>query len=110
MNFDSLRHEISHLVHEASKPLSKPELQEMCSLADNEVQLANCIFNMCKADELVRHPAPEGSGRAVKWCYGPGENKPGADGAKTPRGGGDPEGEKAEETAARPREAQAQGA
>lgn len=88
MNFESLRHEISHHVHVSREPLSAPQLMEMCELAENETQLANAIYNMCQADQLAKHPAPEGSGRA-RFFYGPGEVKLGATPPQNDAGGGE---------------------
>lgn len=88
MNFESLRHEISHCVHASRDPLSAPQLMEMCELAENETQLANALYNMSQADQIAKHPAPEGSGR-VKFLYGPGKVKLGAMPPQNDAGGGD---------------------
>jgi len=88
MNFASLRHQISHFVHEAHDPLTKPQLMEICDLAENEKQMANAIYNMVKADELTPHPAPEGAGKSVRFAYGPAKNKPGAEPQEDAGGGG----------------------
>lgn len=90
MNFDSLRHQISHFVHESREPLTIARLREICDLAENDKQLANAIYNMAKAGELSKHLAPEGSGEGVRWLYGPGKVKPGAETPKTGAGGGRP--------------------
>lgn len=89
LQFASLRHEISHHVHAANEPLSAPALLEMCKLAQDKVQVSNCLFAMCRANELQKHPAPEGSGMGVRFLYGPGENKPGAERQENDAGGGD---------------------
>lgn len=92
MNFDSLRHQISHFVDESREPLSKARLSEICDMAENDRALVGAIFNMCKDEQLTRHPAPEGSGMGVRWLYGPGKVKPGAETPKTGAGGGRPKG------------------
>jgi len=79
MNFASLRHQISHFVHESREPLSTPRLREICDMAVDGQQLANCLFNMVKDGQLTKHPAPAGSGEGVRWLYGPGKVKPGAE-------------------------------
>jgi len=84
LQFESLRHQISHFVHESRAPLIKRELLKMCDLAVDEKALANALYQMVKADELKQHPAPKGSGQGVKFAYGPGKNKPGAE---VPAGG-----------------------
>lgn len=90
MTFESLRHQISHFVHAARDPLLRSQLVELCDMAVDEKQLADTIFNMCRAQELTKHPAPEGSGKGVRFAYGPGKNKPGAEPEReNPTGGGD---------------------
>jgi hypothetical protein len=78
LQFASLRHEISHVVHGSRERLSQPQLMAMVLLAKNETQLSNALYNMCQADQLTKHPAPEGAGRGVKFIYGPGKVKLGA--------------------------------
>ena len=77
LQFESLRHEISHLVHGSRDPLSGRQLLPMCALGD-EKPIADALFNMCKDGQLTRHPAPEGSGKGCKWVYGPDKVKLGA--------------------------------
>ena len=79
MNFASLRHQISHFVHESREPLSKAQLRDICDMAADDKALANALFQMCAEGALTRHPAPEGSGVGVRWLYGPGKVKPGAE-------------------------------
>jgi len=79
MNFASLRHQVSHFIHESGEPLSTPRLREICDMAVDGQQLANCLFNMVKDGQLIKHPAPAGSGEGVRWLYGPGKNKPGTE-------------------------------
>lgn len=75
LQFESLRHEISHIVHGSRDLLSAKQLLPMCELAEDETQLANALYNMSQADQLAKHPAPEGAGRGVKFVYGPGPGK-----------------------------------
>lgn len=78
LQFESLRHEISHLVHGSREPLSAKQLLPMCGMAEDGKQLANALYNMCAAKQLTQHHAPEGSGDGVRWRYGPGKVKLGA--------------------------------
>jgi len=87
MNFASLRHQISHFVHESREPLSKLQLREICDMAADDTALANALFNMCRDGQLTRHPAPAGSGVGVRWCYGVGKVKPGAEPPENDAGG-----------------------
>lgn len=78
LEFESPRHEISHIVHGSREPLSPKQLLPLCQLVEDERQLSNYLYNMCKDEQLTRHPAPEGSGMGVKFLYGPGPVKLGA--------------------------------
>jgi hypothetical protein len=95
VTFESLRHQVSHFVHEAREPLTFAKLREVCDMAADDKQLANTIFQMCKYRELVRHPAPTGAGMGVRHAYGPGKNKPGAAPQENAAGGGNPKTERA---------------
>ena len=93
LQFASLRHEISHHVHAANEPLKLMQLFEVCKMTETYAQLTSCIFEMCKAGELDKIPAPAGSGQGVRFFYGPGKNKPGAEPQENDTGGGDPKAE-----------------
>lgn len=79
MKFESLRHQISHFVHEAREPLTFAQLREICDMAVDDKQLVNAVYSMSKAGELTKHKAPQGSGMGAKFTYGPGKKKPGAE-------------------------------
>jgi len=87
LSFPSLRHEISHHVHAAREPLTKPQLMPMCKLAADDKALSNALYQMCQVGQLTRHPAPAGSGARVSAAYGPGRVEPGAEDDEPSAGG-----------------------
>lgn len=70
---NTLRAEIQQIAAAAERPLSMSELWAEHTRPTTYSSFTETVLQMARAQQLTRTKAPPGSGKGVKFVYGPGD-------------------------------------